>query len=40
MRQARQPVAVVAGVIMYRWNINLSGFLVVVSYLPGETTVA
>jgi Ni/Fe-hydrogenase subunit HybB-like protein len=31
---------VVIGVIAYRWDINLSGFLVVVSYLPGATTVA
>jgi Ni/Fe-hydrogenase subunit HybB-like protein len=31
---------VVVGVIFYRWDTNLSGFLVVVSYLPGETTVA
>jgi Ni/Fe-hydrogenase subunit HybB-like protein len=31
---------VVCGVVAFRWDINLSGFLVVVSYLPGETTVA
>jgi Ni/Fe-hydrogenase subunit HybB-like protein len=31
---------VVGGVIAYRWDVNLSGFLVVVSYLPGESTVA
>jgi len=31
---------VVGGVIAYRWDINLGGFLVVVSYLPGEATVA
>lgn len=31
---------VVIGVIAYRWDVNLSGFLVVVSYLPGATTVA
>ncbi len=31
---------VVGGVIAYRWDINLAGFLVVVSYLPGEATVA
>jgi Ni/Fe-hydrogenase subunit HybB-like protein len=30
---------VVGGVIAYRWDINLSGFLVIVSYLPGEPTV-
>jgi Ni/Fe-hydrogenase subunit HybB-like protein len=30
---------VVCGVIAYRWDINLSGLLVVVSYLPGEATV-
>jgi len=33
-------VMVIAGVITYRWDINLSGFLVVISYLPGATTVA
>jgi len=31
---------VVGGVIAYRWDVNLSGLLVVVSYLPGESTVA
>ena len=31
---------VVGGVIAFRWDINLSGFLVVVSYLPGEPTVS
>jgi len=31
---------VVGGVIAYRWDINLSGFLVVISYLPGEPTVS
>jgi Ni/Fe-hydrogenase subunit HybB-like protein len=31
---------VVGGVIAYRWDINLGGFLVIVSYLPGEATVA
>lgn len=31
---------VVGGVVAYRWDINLSGFLVIVSYLPGEATVA
>jgi Ni/Fe-hydrogenase subunit HybB-like protein len=30
---------VVTGVIAYRWDINLSGLLVVVSYLPGQPTV-
>jgi Ni/Fe-hydrogenase subunit HybB-like protein len=30
---------VVGGVVAYRWDINLSGFLVVVSYLPGQPTV-
>ena len=30
---------VVGGVIAYRWDINLSGFLVIVSYLPGQATV-
>ena len=30
---------VVMGVIAYRWDVNLSGLLVVVSYLPGQTTV-
>jgi Ni/Fe-hydrogenase subunit HybB-like protein len=30
---------VVGGVIAYRWDINLSGFLVIVSYLPGQPTV-
>jgi Ni/Fe-hydrogenase subunit HybB-like protein len=27
---------VVGGVIAYRWDTNLSGFLVVLSYLPGQ----
>ncbi len=31
---------VVGGVVAYRWDVNLSGLLVVVSYLPGEATVA
>jgi Ni/Fe-hydrogenase subunit HybB-like protein len=31
---------VVGGVIAYRWDINLSGFLVIVSYLPGQPTVS
>lgn len=30
---------VVGGVVAYRWDINLSGFLVIVSYLPGQPTV-
>ena len=30
---------VVGGVIAYRWDINLGGFLVVVSYLPGKANV-
>ena len=30
---------VVIGVIAYRWDINLSGLLVVMSYLPGQPTV-
>ena len=31
---------VALGVIAYRWDINLSGLLVVVPYLPGQSTVA
>jgi len=31
---------VVGGVVAYRWNINLSGSLVVLSYLPGQPTVS
>jgi Ni/Fe-hydrogenase subunit HybB-like protein len=31
---------VVGGVIAYRWDVNMSGLLVVLSYLPGELTVA
>jgi len=31
---------VVLGVIVYRWDTNLSGQLVVLSYLPGSPTVA
>lgn len=31
---------VVGGVVAYRWNINLSGALVVLSYLPGQPTVS
>jgi molybdopterin-containing oxidoreductase family membrane subunit len=30
---------VVAGVITYRWDTNLSGLLVVISYLPGEAAI-
>ncbi|HEX8991713.1 MAG TPA: NrfD/PsrC family molybdoenzyme membrane anchor subunit [Anaerolineales bacterium] len=30
---------VVIGVIAYRWDTNLSGLMVVVSYLPGPTTI-
>ena len=30
---------VVGGVVAFRWDVNLSGFLVVVSYLPGIPTV-
>ena len=33
-------VLVVLGVIAYRWDTNLSGLLIVLSYLPGEPTVA
>jgi len=45
-RTRRQPVwrmlalaMVVGGVIAYRWDTNLSGFLVVMSYLPGTPTI-
>lgn len=31
---------IVGGVIAYRWDINLAGLLVVVSYLPGPTGIA
>jgi Ni/Fe-hydrogenase subunit HybB-like protein len=31
---------VVGGVVAYRWDINLAGLLVVLSYLPGEPVVA
>jgi Ni/Fe-hydrogenase subunit HybB-like protein len=31
---------VVIGVVAYRWDTNLSGLLVVMSYLPGQPTVA
>ncbi len=30
---------VVAGVVAYRWDTNLSGLLIVLSYLPGEPTI-
>jgi molybdopterin-containing oxidoreductase family membrane subunit len=30
---------VVGGVVAYRWDVNMSGFLVVISYLPGIPTV-
>jgi len=31
---------IVGGVVAYRWDTNLSGLLVLVSYLPGELTVS
>jgi Ni/Fe-hydrogenase subunit HybB-like protein len=31
---------VVGGVIAYRWDINLSGLLIVISYLPGNVAVS
>ncbi len=31
---------VVGGVVAYRWDTNISGLLVVISYLPGEPTIA
>ena len=31
---------VVGGVVAYRWDINISGALVVLSYLPGQPTVS
>ncbi|HEY9151321.1 MAG TPA: NrfD/PsrC family molybdoenzyme membrane anchor subunit [Anaerolineales bacterium] len=31
---------VVAGVVAYRWDTNLSGLLVVISYLPGQPTIS
>jgi Ni/Fe-hydrogenase subunit HybB-like protein len=31
---------IAGGVVAYRWDTNLSGLLVLVSYLPGEPTVA
>jgi molybdopterin-containing oxidoreductase family membrane subunit len=33
-------ILIVGGVVAYRWDTNLSGLLVLVSYLPGETTVS
>jgi len=30
---------VVGGVIAFRWNINISGAMIVLSYLPGQPTV-
>ena len=33
-------ILVVGGVVAYRWDTNLSGLLVLVSYLPGAPTVA
>jgi Ni/Fe-hydrogenase subunit HybB-like protein len=31
---------VAAGVVAYRWDTNLAGFLAVISYLPGETAIS
>ncbi len=31
---------VVGGVVAYRWDTNISGLLIVLSYLPGEPTIA
>ena len=31
---------VVGGVVAYRWNINIAGAMIVLSYLPGQPTVA
>ena len=31
---------VVGGVVAYRWDTNISGLLIVMSYLPGEPTIA
>jgi Ni/Fe-hydrogenase subunit HybB-like protein len=28
---------IATGVVAFRWNINLSGFLVVIPYVPGQT---
>lgn len=33
-------ILVVGGIVAYRWDTNLSGLLVLVSYLPGEPTVS
>jgi Ni/Fe-hydrogenase subunit HybB-like protein len=33
-------VLIVGGVIAYRWDTNLSGLLIILSYLPGEPAVA
>lgn len=30
---------VVGGVVAYRWDTNLSGLMIVLSYLPGEPTI-
>jgi Ni/Fe-hydrogenase subunit HybB-like protein len=32
-------ILVVGGVVAYRWDTNLSGFLVVLSYLPGQPVI-
>ena len=31
---------VVGGVVAYRWDVNLSGLLIVLSYLPGQPAVS
>jgi molybdopterin-containing oxidoreductase family membrane subunit len=31
---------VAAGVVAYRWDTNLAGFLTVISYLPGEASIS
>jgi Ni/Fe-hydrogenase subunit HybB-like protein len=31
---------VVGGLVAYRWDINLAGALIVLSYLPGQPTVS
>jgi Ni/Fe-hydrogenase subunit HybB-like protein len=31
---------VVGGVVAYRWDTNISGLMMVISYLPGEATIA
>jgi Ni/Fe-hydrogenase subunit HybB-like protein len=33
-------ILVVGGVVAYRWDTNLSGLMIVLSYLPGEPSVA